>query len=448
MKTAKDVLKTIKDNDVKYRRSALHRSARQVAALSPSTPALIDEEAFAEGLMFDGSSIAGWKAINESDMSLMPDPTSACMDPFFAASTLVIDLRHSRSGHRPALQPRSARHRQEGRGLSSSRPASATPPFSARRPSSSCSTTSASRPTPTTPASSSTRSNCRPIPTRPTRAAISATASAPRAAISRCRRRTRRRTCAARCWRRWRRWAPKVEKHHHEVASAQHELGLKFGPLTTMADQLQIYKYCIHRSRRATARRRPSCRSRSTATTARACTCHQSIWKGGKPVFAGNKYADLARNASTTSAASSSTPRRSTPSPTRRPTRYKRLVPGFEAPVLLAYSARNRSASCRIPWTSNPKAKRVEVRFPDPIANPYLAFAAMLMAGLDGIKNKIDPGAGDGQGPLRPAAEGAEEDPDGLRLAARGARQASTRTAPSSRPAACSTTTSSTATSS
>ena len=116
--------------------------------------------------------------------------------------------------------------------------------------------------------------------------------------------------------------------------------------------------------------------------------------------------------------------------------------------MLLAYSSRNRSASCRIPYTSSPKGKRVEVRFPDPLGNPYLGFAAMLMAGLDGIKNKLDPGEADRQEPLRSAAEGAEEDPDGVRQLARGARRISTRTAPSSKPAACSTTTSSTPTSS
>jgi glutamine synthetase len=120
--------------------------------------------------------------------------------------------------------------------------------------------------------------------------------------------------------------------------------------------------------------------------------CHQSIWKAGKPVFAGNKYADLSdtclhyiagviKHAKAINAFTNPTTNS-----------YKRLVPGFEAPVLLAYSARNRSASCRIPYTTNPKAKRVEVRFPDPLCNPYLGFSALLMAGLDGIKNKMDPG--------------------------------------------------------
>jgi glutamine synthetase len=184
----------------------------------------------------------------------------------------------------------------------------------------------------------------------------------------------------------------KVEKHHHEVASAQHELGLKFGPLTTMADHLQIYKYCIHQVAQSYGKTATFMPKPVFGDNGSGMHVHQSIWKNGKPVFAGNKYSDLsdeclwyiggiirhakALNAFTNPSTNS----------------YKRLVPGYEAPVLLAYSARNRSASCRIPYTSNPKAKRVEVRFPDPAANPYLAFAAMLMAGLDGITNKIDPG--------------------------------------------------------
>ena len=184
-----------------------------------------------------------------------------------------------------------------------------------------------------------------------------------------------------------------VEKHHHEVASAQHELGLKFGPLTMMADHMQIYKYCIHQVAQSYGKTATFMPKPVFGDNGSGMHVHQSIWKGGKPIMAGNKYADLSQeclyyiggiikhakalNGFTNPSTNS----------------YKRLVPGYEAPVLLAYSARNRSASCRIPWTSNPKAKRVEVRFPDPMANPYLAFAAMLMAGLDGIKNKIDPGA-------------------------------------------------------
>ena len=120
--------------------------------------------------------------------------------------------------------------------------------------------------------------------------------------------------------------------------------------------------------------------------------CHQSIWKDGKPVFAGNKYADLSETCLSYIAGIIKHAKAINAFTNPSTNSYKRLVPGYEAPVLLAYSARNRSASCRIPYTANPKAKRVEVRFPDPMANPYLGFAAMLMAGLDGIKNKLDPG--------------------------------------------------------
>ena len=184
----------------------------------------------------------------------------------------------------------------------------------------------------------------------------------------------------------------KVEKHHHEVASAQHELGMKFSPLTMMADQLQIYKYCIQQVAQVYGKTATFMPKPIYGDNGSGMHCHQSIWKGGKPVFAGNKYSDLSDTCLSYIAGIIKHAKAINAFTNPTTNSYKRLVPGFEAPVLLAYSARNRSASCRIPYTTNPKAKRVEVRFPDPLANPYLAFAAMLMAGLDGIKNKLDPG--------------------------------------------------------
>jgi glutamine synthetase len=184
----------------------------------------------------------------------------------------------------------------------------------------------------------------------------------------------------------------KVEKHHHEVAAAQHELSMLFNTLTFKADEVQLYKYVCHNVAHAYGKSVTFMPKPVYGDNGTGMHVHQSIWGDGKPLMAGDGYAGLsetclyyiggiikhakALNAFTNPSTNS----------------YKRLVPGFEAPVLLAYSARNRSASCRIPHSGSPKGKRVEIRFPDPTANPYLAFAAMLMAGLDGVKNKIHPG--------------------------------------------------------
>ncbi|VTZ50832.1 glutamine synthetase [Methylocella tundrae] len=389
-KTAKDVLKEIKDNDVKYVdfRFTDPRGKWQHVTFDIT---LIDEEIFEEGTMFDGSSIAGWKAINESDMLLMPDPATAVMDPFFAAPTMVIvcDILEPGSGEPYSRDPRGIAKKAEAF-LASSGIGDAVyvgpeaeffvfddvrfraDPYntgfvldSAELPSNS-----------DTPYEGGnlghrirTKGGYFPVPPQDASQDMRGEMLAAMASMG-----------------------AKVEKHHHEVASAQHELGLKFGPLTKMADDLQVYKYCIHQVAQSYGKTATFMPKPIFGDNGSGMHVHQSIWKAGKPLFAGDKYADLSQeclwyiggiirharalNAFTNPSTNS----------------YKRLVPGYEAPVLLAYSARNRSASCRIPTASNPKAKRVEVRFPDPMANPYLAFAAMLMAGIDGIINKIDPG--------------------------------------------------------
>jgi glutamine synthetase len=183
-----------------------------------------------------------------------------------------------------------------------------------------------------------------------------------------------------------------MEKHHHEVAPAQHELGLKFGTLIQAADAMQIYKYVVHQVAAAYGQTATFMPKPVMGDNGSGMHTHQSIWKDGKPLFAGSGYADLSDTALYYIGGIIKHARAINAFTNPSTNSYKRLIPGFEAPVLLAYSARNRSASCRIPYVSSPKGKRVEVRFPDPSANPYLAFTAMMMAGLDGIENKIHPG--------------------------------------------------------
>jgi len=384
------VFDLIKENDVKYvdlrftdPRGKLQHTAQHVDT--------INEEVFTDGIMFDGSSIAGWKAINESDMILMPDAATAVMDPFAAQPTmnLFCDILEPSTGLPYRRDPRSIAKAAEkymaSAGVGDTAyfgPEAEFFVFDDVRFEVSMNRVFYEVDSEEGPYVSGkkfedgnlghrpgVKGGYFPVPPVDSASDLRAEMVSVMAEMG-----------------------VEVEKHHHEVAPSQHELGIKFATLVKSADNIQIYKYVVHNVAHAYGKTATFMPKPIFGDNGSGMHTHQSIWKDGKPVFAGSGYADLsdaalyyiggiikhakALNAFTNPLTNS----------------YKRLVPGYEAPVLLAYSARNRSASCRIPYTASPKGKRVEVRFPDPGANPYLAFAAMLMAGLDGIQNKIHPG--------------------------------------------------------
>src|ERR1044072_1604188 len=390
MKTGKDVLKSIKDNDVKYvdLRFTDPRGTWQHVTFDLS---MIDEDIFSHGTMFDGSSIAGWKAINESDMALMPDPATAVIDPFFAETTLVLtcDVLEPTTGEPYNRDPRGIAKKAEAMVKSMGvgdtvffGPEAEFFVFDDVKIKADPYNTGFKLDSSELPTNGDndceggnlghrigTKKGYFPVPPQDSLQDMRGEMLASMAKMG-----------------------AKVEKHHHEVASAQHELGLKFWPLTYMADNLQVYKYCITQVAQIYGKTACFMPKPIYGDNGSGMHCHQSIWKGGKPVFAGNKYADLSETCLSYIAGIIKHAKAINAFTNPTTNSYKRLVPGFEAPVLLAYSARNRSASCRIPYTTNPKAKRVEVRFPDPLCNPYLGFAAMTMAGLAGIKGKLHPG--------------------------------------------------------
>ncbi|HEY9010987.1 MAG TPA: type I glutamate--ammonia ligase [Devosia sp.] len=390
MTTGSDLLKKIKDEDIKYvdLRFTDPRGKLQHVTMDVS---VVDEDLFEEGTMFDGSSIAGWKAINESDMVLMPDPNSAYIDPFFGASTLAINcdilepLTYQPYNRDPRTTAKKAEAYVKELGLGDSVYFGPEPEFfifDDVRFSNSTYKVGFEVDHSELPSNNDTeyesgntghhiglKKGYFPVP--PLDSAQDMRGEMLQA---------------------MKEMGVTVEKHHHEVASAQHELGIKFAPIIKSADDVQIYKYVIQQVAQAYGKTVTFMPKPIYGDNGSGMHCHQSIWKDGKNTFAGDQYAGLSMDAlyyiggiiKHAKAINAFT------NPTTNS--YKRLVPGFEAPVLLAYSARNRSASCRIPFGQSPKAKRVEVRFPDPLANPYLGFAAMLMAGVDGIKNKIHPG--------------------------------------------------------
>ncbi|MEX0744649.1 MAG: type I glutamate--ammonia ligase [Dongiaceae bacterium] len=390
MPDVKKVLSMIKEHDVKYVDFRLTdpRGKWQHIALSVQA---IDESVLNEGVMFDGSSIAGWKAINESDMLLMPDCATAVMDPFAAQPTLIVfcDVLEPLTGQNYSRDPRSVAKNAEAH-LKSTRigdtaffgPEAEFFVFDDVRFEVSMNRSFFEFESDEGPYSSGkkydegnhghrppVKGGYFPVPPVDSGNDLRAEMVTVMADMG-----------------------VEVEKHHHEVAPSQHELGIKFNHLVKCADNMQIYKYVVHNVAHSYGKTATFMPKPVKGDNGSGMHVHQSIWKGGQPLFAGSGYADLSemalyyiggiiRHAKALNAFTSPTTNS-----------YKRLVPGFEAPVLLAYSARNRSAACRIPYVASPKGKRVEVRFPDPSANPYLAFAAMLMAGLDGIENRIHPG--------------------------------------------------------
>jgi len=389
--TPTDVVKLIKDKEISYcdLRFTDTRGKEQHVTIPTR---LVDEDFFVDGKMFDGSSIAGWKGINESDMILMPDASTAMIDPFFEETTLLLrcDVVEPTTMQGYNRDPRSLAKRAEAylksTGIADSclfGPENEFFIFDSVRWTNELHGTSYHIDS-VQGAWNSGRSvdggnlGHRPgvkggyFPVPPVDAYQD----------------LRTAMCQA-----MEELGLKVEVHHHEVATAgQGEINVAASTLTKKADEVQILKYAIHNVAASYGKTATFMPKPLVGDNGNGMHVNQSLTKDGKNIFGGDKYGGLSElalyyiggiikhakalnaicNASTNS--------------------YKRLVPGFEAPVMLAYSARNRSASIRIPHVMSPKARRIEVRFPDSTANPYLCFAGMVMAGLDGIRNKIHPG--------------------------------------------------------
>ncbi|MDD3020737.1 MAG: type I glutamate--ammonia ligase [Alphaproteobacteria bacterium] len=389
-KSPADFVKYLKDEEKQYVDFVFAdlRGKQQHTTQHVST---VDVDLLTDGIYFDGSSIAGWKAINESDMILLPDLSRVCVDPFSAQPTVKVFcfvLEPSTRKHYercPRSVAKAAEDYLKTTGIGDTAffgPEAEFFVFDSVKYKVSMNKVSYEIDSDEGPNNTDTHYEegnlaHRPrvkggyFPDSPMDSGVNLRAEMLSVIASQ---------------------GVEVEKHHHEVAPSQHELGIKFDTLLNCGDNMQIYKHVVHNVAAAYGQTATFMPKPIYGDNGSGMHVHQSIWKGSTPTFAGDGYAGLsetalfyiggiikhakALNAFTNPSTNS----------------YKRLVPGYEAPVLLAYSSRNRSASCRIPHSSSPKGKRVEVRFPDPTANPYLAYAAMLMAGLDGIKNKIHPG--------------------------------------------------------
>ena len=386
-----DVLKMIQDNEVKFvdLRFTDTRGKEQHVTLPAHA---FDADKLEDGHAFDGSSIAGWKGIQASDMLLVPDPETAHMDPFMDEATLLItcDAVEPADGKGYDRDPRSLAKRGEAylksTGIGDTAYFGPEPEFfifdsvTWHADMSGCSVKIESEEAAWNSAKKYEEGNTghRPavkggyFPVPPVDSLHDI-----RSAM-----------CLA-----LEEMGVEVEVHHHEVATAgQCEIGTKYSSLVKRADWTQVFKYVVHNVAHSYGKTATFMPKPIVGDNGSGMHVHQSIWKAGQNLFSGNGYAGLselalfyiggiikhakALNAITNPGTNS----------------YKRLVPGFEAPINLAYSVSNRSAAVRIPYANSPKGRRIEVRFPDPTANPYLAFTALMMAGLDGIQNKTHPG--------------------------------------------------------
>ena len=389
--SANDVLKMIKDKEVKFvdLRFTDTRGKEQHVTV-PSKVFNMDK--FESGHAFDGSSIAGWKSIEASDMLLMPDPSSARMYPFTDEPVLNItcDVLEPTDMKGYDRDPRTIAKRAEAylksSGLGDTAYFGPEPEFfifdgvTWSVGMSGCFVKIKSEEAPWSSGEEFEGGNMGhrapvkggyfPVPPVDSLQDI------------------RDAMCIA-----LEQQGVEVEVHHHEVGAAgQNEIGTKFEALVKRADWMQILKYTVWNVAHSYGKTATFMPKPIVGDNGSGMHVHQSVWKDGKNLFAGNGYSGLSEFALYYIGGMIKHARALNGITNPGTNSYKRLVPGFEAPINLAYSARNRSAACRIPYVSNPKARRVEVRFPDPTANPYLAFAAMLMAGLDGVQNKIHPG--------------------------------------------------------
>ncbi|RCL03816.1 MAG: glutamine synthetase [Candidatus Tokpelaia sp. JSC161] len=391
MTTINSLLKKIQDHNIRFVDLRFTDQGGKLHHITVDS-ALVHEDIFSDGVMFDASSNAGWKAVNESDMILMPDPRTEHIDPFFAEMTMVImcDILDPMTGSQYNRDPRSIARKCEdyvcSLGFSDTiyiGPEAEFFIFDDVRFS-------------TDPYQTGFRLDSNEFPLNDDKESQRGNLAhrprikggyVPVPPMDSCQ------DMRSEILTMLKGVGIEVERHHHEVAAAQHEIGIKFDTLVRQADKMQVFKYVVHQVASAYGKTATFMPKPIYGDNGSGMHVHLSLWKESRPIFSGNEYAGLsepclyfiggilkhaqALNAFTNPSTNS----------------YKRLVPGFEAPVLLAYSARNRSASCRIPYGVSPGSRRVEVRFPDPSANPYLAFSALIMAGVDGIKNRIHPGS-------------------------------------------------------